>query len=366
MAYTPRVITDRDAVGDDLFRIEELADGRVKLIPAPDSVTVTGTDVNKELMQPWENGLARLDALETKLNNAYGYVLRCKFHTQSAGSTFTVTSSDFSYSSEVPETGIVNVSVPYGETVYTISYAADENQTLTREIITDKYFGIYPVRFVLADFSWEEIISISQQGLAQNYWMLGDTKDFELAAGEVLTAQIYGFNHDTKTAGGKAGITFGLKNLMDETQIMTTTGLNTLGYDCNLYQWLNQDFLTVAGYSFLPEVLKSGICAVDKTARGADLNYNTFSMKVFLFSEFECNGTQFGLIGEGLPYAIFTNNASRIKKLANGSGDSCAWWLRSPDRLDTNYTKYCCVNADGSFSSVAANSKLGVNFGFCL
>ncbi len=365
MSYTPRVITDRDAAGDDLFRIEELADGRVKLIPAPDSVTETRTDVNKELMQPWENGLARLDTLETKLNDAFGYVLRCKFHPQWAGNAFTVTGSDFSYSSAVPETGIVNVIVPYGETTYTISYAADETKTLTREITTEKYFGIYPVSFVLADFTWEEIISISQQGLAQSYWMLGDTKDFESAAGEVLTAQIYGFNHDTKTAGGTAGITFGLKNLMAETQKMSNLGINGNGYNCELYQWINQDFLKI-GYSFLPEVLKSGICAVDKTARGADLNYNTFSMKVFLFSEFECNGTQFGLIGEGLPYEIFTNNTSRIKKLANGSGESNAWWHRSPDINDTSFMKYTCVNADGSFSSVAANSKLGVNFGFCI
>lgn len=361
MSYTPRVITDRDAAGDDLFRIEELADGRVKLIPAPDSVTETGTDVNKELMQPWENGLARLDTLETKLNDAFGYVLRCKFHPQSAGNAFTVTGSDFSYSSAVPETGIVNVIVPYGETTYTISYAADETKTLTREITTEKYFGIYPVSFVLADFTWEEIISISQQGLAQSYWMLGDTKDFESAAGEVLTAQIYGFNHDTKTAGGTAGITFGLKNLMAETQKMQTSGINAIGYNCDLYRWLN-----LIGTGVLPDVLNSGICAVDKLTWNSKGGFDTISMKVFLFSTNECGGANLSAVGEGTKYSIFTDNTSRIKKLANGSGESNAWWHRSPDINDTSFMKYTCVNADGSFSSVAANSKLGVNFGFCI
>lgn len=51
MAYTARIIKDRVAVGDDCFYMEQLSDGRVRLIPAPDSVTEVGTDVNKELLQ---------------------------------------------------------------------------------------------------------------------------------------------------------------------------------------------------------------------------------------------------------------------------------------------------------------------------
>lgn len=51
MAYYAREIKDRVAVGDDCFYMEHLGDGRVRLIPAPDSVTEVGTDVNKELLQ---------------------------------------------------------------------------------------------------------------------------------------------------------------------------------------------------------------------------------------------------------------------------------------------------------------------------
>ena len=51
MAYYARTIKDRVAVGDDCFYMEQLPDGRIKLIPAPDSVTEVGTDVNKELLQ---------------------------------------------------------------------------------------------------------------------------------------------------------------------------------------------------------------------------------------------------------------------------------------------------------------------------
>ena len=51
MAYVSREIRDRVAVGDDCYRIEQLSDGRVRLVPAPNSVTESGTDINKALLQ---------------------------------------------------------------------------------------------------------------------------------------------------------------------------------------------------------------------------------------------------------------------------------------------------------------------------
>lgn len=51
MAYVSRDIKDRVAIGDDVFYITYLDDGRVKLIPAPESITETGTDINKALLQ---------------------------------------------------------------------------------------------------------------------------------------------------------------------------------------------------------------------------------------------------------------------------------------------------------------------------
>ena len=58
MAYTPREIKDRVAVGDDIFIVEDLGDNRVRLIPAPTHVLEVGTPVNKALLQPIENYLA--------------------------------------------------------------------------------------------------------------------------------------------------------------------------------------------------------------------------------------------------------------------------------------------------------------------
>ena len=60
MAYVAREIKDRVAIGDDCFYMEQLEDGRIRLIPAPDSVTEEGTDINKALLQPIEDNVVWL------------------------------------------------------------------------------------------------------------------------------------------------------------------------------------------------------------------------------------------------------------------------------------------------------------------
>jgi hypothetical protein len=60
MAYTSRDIKDRIAIGDDCFYMEQLPDGRVRLIPAPDVVIDPGTDINKGLLQLMEDRIVWL------------------------------------------------------------------------------------------------------------------------------------------------------------------------------------------------------------------------------------------------------------------------------------------------------------------
>jgi hypothetical protein len=55
MAYTPREIKDRVAVGDDIFIVEDLGNNRIKLIPAPTHISEAGTPINKALLQPMED-----------------------------------------------------------------------------------------------------------------------------------------------------------------------------------------------------------------------------------------------------------------------------------------------------------------------
>ena len=73
MTRTPIQINDRVARGDDLFRTETMPDGRLRLIPAPDEVQNEGTDVNANLMQPWEDvatAVTGSDAVQLKMLNS--------------------------------------------------------------------------------------------------------------------------------------------------------------------------------------------------------------------------------------------------------------------------------------------------------
>ena len=59
--YIAPEIKDRVAVGDDLYTITDSI-GKKKLTPSPTEVAEPGTEINKALLQPIADALARVDA----------------------------------------------------------------------------------------------------------------------------------------------------------------------------------------------------------------------------------------------------------------------------------------------------------------
>lgn len=55
-----RNIKDRVALGDNKYIMEQLADGKVLLTPAPDVVVEEGTPINRELLQLMEDRIVML------------------------------------------------------------------------------------------------------------------------------------------------------------------------------------------------------------------------------------------------------------------------------------------------------------------
>lgn len=211
--------------------------------------------------------------------------------------------------------------------------------------------------------SWEEISRISASGKADKVYSVGDTKNITVN-GETVTLQIYGFNHDPIAGGGgNAGITLGMKHLLKDTRQMNSSDTNRGGFTGSaMYSWLNGAF-----YNGLPADLKAVIKSVNKktSAGNASSTINTNAMKVFLFSNVEVFGTtDNSVICEGVKYPIFTNNASRIKKLSNGSGSAYYWWLRSP--YASNTSGFCSVYSDGTSNWYDASNSGGVCAGFCI
>ena len=170
---------------------------------------------------------------------------------------------------------------------------------------------------------------------------------------------------------GKAGICFGMKNLMKECEKMNNSDTSTGGWnDTYMRNTVMQNIL-----KSMPSNLQSYIKEVNTYANAG--NHSTSSSigklskdKVFLpgFAEVVSNDwtsqDQCTTETNQKKFPIFTDNNSRIKKMSNGSEDAYFWWTRSPIYDYTYY--FCIVDSDGSNSNYYASASYGVCFCFCV
>ncbi len=206
---------------------------------------------------------------------------------------------------------------------------------------------------------WDIIDSISKSGNAASIWSVGDKKTINID-GTDYQFQIIGFNHDTKTAGGTAGITFQMVDCMNATAQMNSSNTNSGGWtSCAMRtSVLNSIF------SSLPADLQNVIKAVNKltSAGNQSATINTTSDKLFLLSEVEIFGsTTYSKSGEGSQYAYYKAGNSKVKKV---NGSASHWWERSPCGSDSTY--FCYVYGNGNAGSNVASNSYGVAFGFCI
>lgn len=247
-----------------------------------------------------------------------------------------------------------------GSTTITVKVAAGTNYTApANKTINVTVQMLSPT---LANNTWAQIAAASEAGVAASTWSVGDTKNITVG-GETLTVEIVGFNHDDLASGGKAGITFGLKNLMANTRQMNSSNTNAGGFTgSDMYDWLQGTLL-----NSLPSDLRAVLKSVNKkTSAGSQSStINTNAMKIFLFSEIEIFGSvTYSKSGEGSQYSRFATTSSRIKYLSNGSGSAYRWWERSPFGDDSS--SFCIVYGGGYANGYGASYSWGVCFGFCV
>ena len=212
----------------------------------------------------------------------------------------------------------------------------------------------------LENTSWDVIDSISKSGNAASIWSVGDKKTVAID-GVNYQVQIIGFDHDTKTSGGKAGITFQLVDCLNSTYQMNSSNTNSGGWtSCAMRMSTMATLLTK-----IPSALQNVIKAVNKltSAGNQSTTINTTSDKLFLLSEVEIFGSVVNSnSGEGSQYAYYKAGNSKVKTV-NGSASS--WWERSP--RGKNSTNFCCVYINGNADpGGGASSSAGVAFGFCV
>ena len=179
--------------------------------------------------------------------------------------------------------------------------------------------------------------------------------------------QIVGFNHDDLSDGsGKAGITFGMKNLYYSEYQINSTSTSAGGWDECLMRTSTMQTL----FNNLPDELQSMIKLVNKkaTSGGRSTSITTSQDKLWLYSEVELNGTtESGYKDEGTQYEYWqshNNDSDRIKKLNDGTGSDNNYWLRSPYTRFSNAFRY--IYSDGSVAGNSASSPGGVCFCFCI
>jgi hypothetical protein len=215
----------------------------------------------------------------------------------------------------------------------------------------------------LEAFTFAEISAIGATGNASNYFKRGDTKTIQLKNGEQVILEIADFNHDDLTSGGKAPISFIIKNCLSFTGARYMNSSNTNAGSWNSSYMRNTVMAEIRNQ--LPNDLKPYIKKVNKktTQGNSSTAIQTTSDDLWLPSCIEVGTitSGAGYVSEGTQYPIFTDNGSRIK-LYNGSANN--WWLRSPSAGSN--TSFHYVTSDDGNNNYDANNTSGVVFGLCI
>lgn len=270
--------------------------------------------------------------------------------------TVTVTNG----SVELIKTGndVVSFDIPSFGT-WTVT-AGDYNKTVKIDTVKVYKICTSPLKIT----SWELIEEISESGTAPKIWSIGDEKDITVGD-ETLTVVILDFNHDDKSDGsGKAGITFGLKELMaTKRKIGAPDSCENDIVNSEVYEWLQGDLL-----GNLPTKLQSVIKFVDKKTFPEDITLpvNIDSVKVFLFAETEIFDDRINSSDiEGVQYPYFATAANRKKRIDNGMMNLDTWWTRSSASFGGG-SRFCTVDTEGKANYSYMSNTKGICFGFCV
>lgn len=220
--------------------------------------------------------------------------------------------------------------------------------------------------------SWDTIAAVAEAGAADQVYNLGDTKDIEISGVGTMTLEIADFNHDYlsgSTSADKADISLITKDLLPSTRQMNQMMSNDDGFPASgLYDYLNTTIL-----NGLPTDLNNHVKTIYKWygTGGSTTDGEWHGCKVWIPLEYEFFGdetyapTTERTTGNARKYPIFTDNASRIKKLNNGSGQANCYWEASPAAVSS--TGFCITHSSGAPDDYYnATSLSGVCFGLCI
>ncbi len=226
-------------------------------------------------------------------------------------------------------------------------------------------------------YSFGELIGACMSGHAADFMNVGDkvkmdTSDTTAFADNTIISSVHGFKH-FKLADGSgnfAAVVFGMIGMMNAYRGMNGSNNNTGGYPAMTMP----TYLENTVFKNLPLHWQSAIQFVTVLSSSGNTSDQIVSCDahLFLFSQaevgFSVNNAPYknevDADADAKAFAVYTDNASRIKKTYNGDGSEYYWWLRSP--MASSSTSFCNVNSSGGAYSSSAISSNGVSWGFCL
>lgn len=247
-----------------------------------------------------------------------------------------------------------------GTKTVTISYTENGVTKTTTLSVTVIQIGDF------ATSTWAEIKAAVQAGIGgldlSEHWAVGDTKSVTLTTNEVIELQIAGFNHDTYSDGVTAPITLVMKNSLNTGTQMNERDSNKGGYPASAMK----TYVETNIYNKLPSDLKAIVSPVKKkcyTTHNQASSLSEANYNVWLLAEAEVFDSLSFTVGngEGTKYPIFTDNASRVKKV---NGSAYFWWLRSAHF--SSDSKFVCVYSAGNVDTLGAAGTIGVVVGLCV
>lgn len=260
--------------------------------------------------------------------------------------------------------GTARFYLPLGEWKVTATYSRQTVSTVVNLSSIEQYdiaLSFWSETF--ENNTWDAIADAAELGLAETLWSIGDTKN-AVINGSTYALSIVDFGHDDLTAGGKAGITLGIRHLLPSMSMTKAVIEGPRYVDSEMYQWVLNTFIPS-----LPSELKKFVKTVNKKTRDPfSLESVITPMEAFLFSQVEVFGEGFNRCGdEGTQYSLFATVDERVKCFNNGAGAASPWWLRSSGAIGTadQYSFYS-VTATGWPAGAPSTNYMGVCVGICL
>ena len=158
------------------------------------------------------------------------------------------------------------------------------------------------------------------------------------------------------------------RDLLPNTRQMNSSNTNSGGFPASaLYDYLNGTIL-----NGLPSDLRAALKTIYKWYGTGNntTNGQWHGCKVWIPLEYEMFGTTTFApstehsTGNARKYPIFTDDASRTKKLNNGSGSAQWYWEASP--YASNAASFCFVYSIGNAYLNGASAASGVCFGLSI